>query len=365
MAEMITGDDVMHRLIAHLAGGSWEEPLCLVTVMCELPKVSDIIWTSGDEEPFTVSYSGLSRIGDLALDLASEAMRIALDATDSPGTVGPLCRADLVGAGAFKFGTEGEKEYVLPFLPSAQIGSLGINSPGRVLSEEGGELLIVAEDFGNIFANIRRLKSWDIRFSHRLARGEWAEAVVAYEASQEQLLWHVLDAILVDHNWRRSDFATQDLPGNSSTVFSAIQAHLGGSSKLWDPAKEAFVKIWAARNNVIHRGVEVDSKVLTDLLDVGHLIKSAIDDRLRDPKVAARHPLTTWLHVPKSDFPLGSTVEQAARKLLTSGGILDTRDVNDVTGLPAGFQAEVPARVCVGSSKKEKLLRHVTGQGTA
>ncbi|MGK5694284.1 hypothetical protein ACSNOJ_15505 [Streptomyces sp. URMC 128] len=361
MAEMVTGEDEMHPLVADLAGGSWEEPLCLVTVMCELPSVSDVIYDSGDEAPFQVSYSGLGRIGDLALDLASEAMRVALDATNSPGAVGPLCRADLVGAGAFKFGTDGGKEYMLPLLPSPQIGSWGVNSPGRKLTEKGGKLLIVAEDFSNVFSNIRRLRSWDVRFSHRLSRGEWTEAVVAYEASQEQLLWHVLDAILVDHNWRRSDFETQDLPNNSSTVFSAVQAHLGGSSKLWDPAKEAFVKIWTARNDVIHRGIDVDSKVVTDLMDVGHLIKSAIDERLKDPKIAARHPLAAWLHVPSAVFPLGSQAEQAARQLLTSKGILDTRDVNDVTGLPSSLRAEVPARACAGSSKKEQLLSRVKG----
>ncbi|MFJ3667758.1 hypothetical protein ACIPSE_15030 [Streptomyces sp. NPDC090106] len=230
-----------------------------------------------------------------------------------------------------------------------------------MLTEEDGGLLVVAEDFSNAFSNIRRLRSWDARFFHRLSRGEWAEAVVAYEASQEQLLWHVLDAILVDHNWRRSDFGIQNLPGNSSSAFSAIQAHLGGSSKLWDPAREAFTKIWAARNDVIHRGVEVDSKVVSDLMAVGYLIKSAIDERLKDPKVAARHPLTAWLHVPKPDFPLSSTVEEAACKILTSSGILDTRDVNDVTALLPEFQAEIPARACAGHSKKDQLLSRVTG----
>ncbi|MFD6293983.1 hypothetical protein ACFWFU_04020 [Streptomyces sp. NPDC060235] len=360
LAEAVTGEDEIHPLIADLASGSWEEPLCLVTVMCELPQVNDVLWLSDGDGLPEVSYSGLSRIGDLALDLTSEAMRAALDATSSPGAGGPLCRADLVGAGAFKFGTDRGKEYVLPFLPSSQVGSWGINTNGRVLTEEGGDLLVVAEDFSNIYSNIRRLRSWDVRFFHRLSRGEWAEAVVAYEASQEQLLWHILDAILIDHNWRYSDFETQDLPGNSSSVFSAVQAHLGGSSKLWDPAREAFSKIWIARNDVIHRGAEADSKVVTDLMAVGHLIKDAIDERLKDPKVAARHPLTTWLHTPKTDFPLGSRVEEAARQLLTTSGILDTRVVNDVTGLLPGFQAEIPARICSGSSKKDLLLARVT-----
>ncbi len=356
VAEMVTGSGPMHPLIADLATGSWDEPLCLATVMCELPRVADVIWDSADGEPFTVSYSGLSRMGDLALDLTSEAMRVMLNATDSPGLVGPLCRADLVGAGAFRFGVDHDQEYVLPLLPHTPIGSWGTSSPGRELTEEGGGLFIAAEDFSNSLSNIRRLRSWDARFSHRLSRGEWAEAVVAYEASQEQLLWHVFEAILIDHNWRRSDFETQDLPGNSSSVLSAIQAHLGGSSRVWEPAKDAFAKIWRTRNDVIHRSIEVDSKVVTDLMGVGHLIKAAIDERLKDPKVAARHPLASWLHVPNADFPLGSKIEEAARRLLSSARILDTREVNDMTGLPASLKAETPYRNCGGGSKKDQLL---------
>ncbi|MFF3327865.1 hypothetical protein [Streptomyces sp. NPDC002889] len=190
---------------------------------------------------------------------------------------------------------------------------------------------------------------WDARFSHRLSRGEWAEAVVAYEASQEQLLWHVFEAILIDHNWRRSDFEVQDLPGNSSSVLSAIQAHLGGSSRVWEPAKDAFAKIWRTRNDIIHRSIEVDSKVVTDLMGVGHL---AIDERLKDPKVAARHPLTSWLHVPNADFPLGPKIEEAARRILSSTRILDTREVNDMTGRPHLLRLKFHIGIAAGEVRR-------------
>lgn len=325
-----------------LINGPFQEPIVRVSLDAHVPEVSGFVSEGDDAGSRNVSYRWLSRVSDLVLDLSSRALQSVLDdaieyAQDSAQTVdyryvGPLCMADLVGAGIGVARASSGEEFSVPLLSRPSVGSRGAPPAHDHATSDVSAV-------GSHLGNVRRLYEWDRRRRLRLARGEWAESVVCLEAAIEQFLWSISESVMVEHGWTRADIEDRSRVPNLFSLLTFLQHHMHGNAGGWRQIRrDVITPVWKLRNDVIHRADAIDedqaqahSSSLNSLLT---FLKPKIEHRRR------QHPLTAYLWSPECLSP----AEQAAVEQVTNHpDLTDTRDINDL--MPWAFARAVDESV--------------------
>lgn len=302
------------RIADELASADEPDPLCLVTVRGHAESSINDVISSGDHED-VIHWDGLLRLTDEILHLASN----VLGSLAGGHAMGPLAYGDLVGAGVLRLG-DPEAEFMdLPLLSRPQLGSWRPSAP----SDEVGEPVRM-----NLLSG-RRLLRWSSRFDLRFARGEWAEAVVACEAASEAGMWAILDALLIDHGWSSSDLEGADVPGNAKTLIAALQAHLGGN---WTLVRDDLAELWKLRNLALHRSEYIEEADANRARNLAGSITRMVNQRLRDPTVARRHPAATYLYNAESAEVLGISHRGRIAEAVVGVSVHDVRYLNDASG---------------------------------
>lgn len=289
------------------------DPLCLIMVTLTADAPAEGVLTNGGEASLlTVSWSGLLRLTDEILHLVT----VVLDEVAGERFIGPLAYGDLVGAGVLRLSTSVKDPVDLPIVPRPQLGSwqAGSGSDGDV-----------ATVFGDSLHN-RRLLAWASRYSLRRARGEWAEAVVAFEAAIEAGMWAVLESLLIDHGWQAEHLTRGDVPGNAKAALSALQAHLGGN---WTPARDDFAQLWGMRNRALHRSEEMTESDVDAAARRGESFGRMVAQRLGHAEVARKHPVTTYLFSADSSQTLSAQVYGVVSSALQDVTIDELRQLNN------------------------------------
>jgi len=284
--------------------------LILVTLRFERPLVTLVV----DEPTRTVSYSGLSTRVDFILAVGSRALTEWSDGR----AAGPICRGNLMGSGILVPEPVAGDRLALPIF---QHPDLGCWSPATTAPTQSGDHV-----YGPVPASVKRLNMWSERFALRRARGEWAEAVVALQAAQEQYLDSVARTLLIDHGWVRADFeASPDLLNNRRKPLAIMQHHLGGN---WEKVRDDQDAIWEARNATIHHAEPANEKMLDELIDRTHSLFEHLEIRFSLPEIAKTHPLTCSMLA--SDHAVLMLGEEVARFLSVE---LDQHPLEDVVDL--------------------------------
>lgn len=275
-----------------------------------------------NKSTLVVSYHRLSDVIDLVLYTASRALK----KWSKGRPMGPISRANLVGSGLLvPISTAGDALLSLPIFQHPDLGTWSPASPAQ--SESDGDFLTPVP------ANLRRLYMWTDRYDLRRARGEWSEALVALQASQEQFVHGVAQTLLLDHGWRAADFnSAADLLNNHMQTLSLIQHHLGGD---WKAVRSDQSAIWQARNAVIHSAEPVSEKSLKQVATKTRSLIELLQSRLGMPRIAHAHPLTCTMYLLEgAEGLIGSEVVRFLMSQLDMHPIQDTIDVLDFLTAP-------------------------------
>ena len=337
-----------HGLAETLTEGLFEEPLTRVSLYAQVPDISAFV-TEGDDGTAdtgtgtgtgtkVLSYAWLSRVNDLVLDLSSHALQAVLDdaidhAEESAQPVyyrraGPLCMADLAGAGIAVLRDESGEEFSVPLLSRPPLGSRGA-PPAH--DHHAGDL----HGAGFHLGSTRRLFEWNQRHRLRLIRGEWADSVVGLEAAIEQLLWSISESVMVEHGWTRVDIEDSNRVPNLFALLTFLQHHLHGNAGEWRRIRQEVVEpVWKLRNAVIHRADAIDEVAArahnSSLGDLLSFLKPKIESRRR------QHPLTAYIWSPEC---LSAAEQAIVQRVTMHPDLVDTRDINDLA--PWAFAGEV------------------------
>jgi len=291
--------------------------LILVTLRFEQPLTTLVV----DEPTRTVSYSGLSTLVDFILAVGSRALTEWSDGR----AAGPICRGNLMGSGILVPEPIAGDRLALPIF---QHPDLGCWSPATPAPTQSGDHI-----YGPVPASVKRLNMWSERFALRRARGEWAEAVVALQAAQEQYLDSIARTLLIDHGWVRTDFeASPDILNNRRKPLAIMQQHLGGN---WEKVRDDQDAIWEARNASIHHAGPANEKMLDELIDRTHSLFEHLEIRFSLPAIAKTHPLTCTLLAPEHAVKmLGKEVATFLSRELDRHPLEDVVDLADYLTFP-------------------------------
>ena len=292
------------------------DPLCLVTLQARLdPPVVDVITIDTVSALQTVSYGGLLGVTDEVLHLAT----LALGAACPERAFGPIAYGDLVGAGVVRLQGPGLPTFDLPILPRPQLGSWGPGPSAQDLSADPQTI------FGHLLSS-RRLLMWVDRFQLRFARGEWSEAIVAFEAATEAGIWTVFEYLLIDHGWGKGDLDGSAMPGNAKSAQAAVQAHLGGD---WTPVRDDFARLWDMRNRALHRSEYMTHGDVQEAVGLGESFRAMVQAQLSRAAVARKHPVSAYLIGDDAEAALGPAVFEVISRAIDGARVDDHRHLND------------------------------------
>ncbi|MEU6398623.1 hypothetical protein ABZ867_16835 [Streptomyces cinnamoneus] len=246
-----------------------------------------------------------------------------------PIRVGPLSHGDLIGNGIARITPAASNESFYVRLPSTTpLGSYNSGLEGHpAVSDEQLEMpnyeLSASEP-------TRRLFSWMRRSMLRAHRKEWAEAIVAQQASLEDWMHYLICAVAADHGYTSTEFEAAGFEDkNAAETFGILAAHLGGDSSA---ASAAQKRVWKNRNSVVHRGERGTEALYEESYESTLFIQNWMHDRLLIPDIARRHPISSWvLH--HDDSPLKDGVRDAVSSLLSMQGLTSLPTVNNLRPL--------------------------------
>jgi hypothetical protein len=237
-----------------------------------------------------------------------------------------LCHGDLVGDGVMRVYVPSTEEAWYQRIPARPaVGAPSLDSAPPTTEVDGVAYAGVA--LGDMSITLRTMGDWFSTHLVRRSRGEWSEAVVAGEAAFERMLWHTLTLVLLDHGWTSSHF--ERLEAERPSVFSVLKclrSHLGGAGEDWVAAHEHLRRVWEARNDVVHRGLEATEAVARDAQEGPGQVVGMIERRFDTTSVAKRHPLA-------ASMILGSERADAFLGAGVSARLLDRLDVGRINDL--------------------------------
>ncbi|MFD9571459.1 hypothetical protein ACFWBI_16585 [Streptomyces sp. NPDC059982] len=231
---------------------------------------------------------------------------------DGPMRVGPISHGDLIGDGIIRLNPAISNEPFYVKLPSTNpLGSYSSGREGLPPALEGG-LHMPHYDL-SATEPVRRLFSWMRRSVLRAHRKEWAEAIVAQQASLEDWMHYLMCGIAADHGFTSAEFSVAGFENkNAAETFGILSSHLGGNS---EPASTAQKQVWRNRNAVVHRGERATETLYEEAYTATLFVQQWTRDRLLLPDVARRHPITSWI-IHHDDAPLPEAARTSIAELL-------------------------------------------------
>ncbi|WP_159031167.1 hypothetical protein [Streptomyces acidiscabies] len=254
---------------------------------------------------------------------------------DESVRVGPLCHGDLIGDGIIRINPTISNEPFYVKLPATT--PLGAFNSGKVgySPDLNGDMEMPQYPLSSA-EPVRRLFSWMRRSVLRAQRKEWAEAIVAQQASLEDWMHYLMCGIAADHGFTSSEFSEAGFEEkNAAETFGILASHLGGNSEM---ASRAQKRVWKNRNAVVHRGERGTESLYEEAYTAAMVVQNWTRDRLITPDVARRHPITSWI-IHHDDTPLPDRARTAIAELLRPGSLASLPAVNDGRSL-----AEFPVR---------------------
>lgn len=320
-------------------------PIAAIHLQVDEVDISELVGID-EQRSRWVSYSALHDLEDLLLRMGSDLLQAALDSNhldDADGSsIGPLSAGDLVGCGIIEVRDWTGELVHFPLVPLPQLGAWGVHSPSpdwSPLRDQEAPSLDFASD------HLRRVSVWRLRYQRHRNRGEWAEAVVALEASLEQYLWFQLELILIEHGFSREDILDEAKHMNASLVIAHLQHHIGGSAHLWREIMERkFGVIWSTRNQAIHAAAEISLRDLENCASLERSVREFIEQRLIK---------STFGHYIGRALIEGHQSRELALFLQVANGI-DLRDFN--TKRPTIFPKDPRAGLSECSHRKARKL---------
>lgn len=321
------GDELSTLLAQRFLHGGDSSPLSVITVAAWMPPTVRGLWVETDDgcEPVPNEFSRFHRF---LLDAAGQAMLAAVHEHSEDVTVGPLCLADLVGDGLVHFEfADVAFQVVISSLPP--LGSFGIDDDWNDgdLEQWNGPAISTSE-FATI--TMQRTTAWMDRGALRAARAEFTEAIVAYEAGTERIVWFAMELVLLDHGWTSKMIRKHD-KATTKNVLANLQAHLGGSSSDWLAARQAFDGLFNARNRLIHRGEEGDLGAMNAAIDAFAAVSDVIEAQAAKPEVLKRHPFLSYMFAPDAlATGLSTTTSERLGEILNAQPLTDLTKLNDL-----------------------------------
>ncbi len=325
-------------------GEAWL-PASLITVRGLIGRIEAVAELLPDRRPFFSKYV-IQDLQDFVLSAASYALA---KWSGSGEAQGPISAGDMLDDGMILLEVaQANSPIVLPLHGRAPLGTWSADISGSAVpaSKADGEpdLEVSAADASGSSLSVLRLRTWIRRAHLRLARCEWDEAVVAAEASFEQFTWFVLEALLLDHGYKRADFETEHQPQHVRQALGVLQAHLKGPNEKWEEVRRQFRNgTYGPRNSTVHRGDLLDAETAYRSLDAGRLLADLVCERLSDCATGRAHPIATYLVLGRdSEGVLGPVATDRLRQALDTWAAPDLRDLNGAWPRPLVAPAAAP-----------------------